>query len=316
MVLGGGGFLGSHLCQGLLAAGHDVVIFEKSTANLENIKHIADRISIVTGDFNNPNDVQALLRGGDTIFHLISTTNPQTSNAGPALDVESNVVSTIRMLEAARDAACRKVVFFSSGGTVYGIPKSIPIPESHSTEPICSYGIQKLAIEKYLSLFGHLYRLDYTVLRIGNPYGPRQPHSGGQGVIAAFIRRVLSDEAIEVWGDGSVVRDYIYVTDVVSAAISAAAYCGEQKIFNIGGGAGKSVTEIIQSIEAVTGSAAKIRYKEARAADVPVNVLDITRAKEELAWRPSIGFAEGLLKTIEYMASEKSAHGARRNNAS
>lgn len=316
VVFGGGGFLGSHLCEGLLASGHDVAIFEKGSASLANIRQIADRISIIKGDFTSPSDVQAALVGCDTIFHLISTTIPQTSNVDPALDMETNVVPTIRMVEAAKNSGCRKVIFFSSGGTVYGIPKSVPLQEDHSTEPICSYGIQKLAIEKYLSLFQHLYGLDYTVLRIGNPYGPRQSHQGGQGVIAAFARRVLNGEAVEVWGDGSVVRDYIYVTDVVKAAVAAAGYCGEQKIFNIGSGKGKSVLEIIRGVEAAIGAVAEIEFKKARAADVPVNVLDITRAKEELAWQPSVGFMEGLSQTIDYLTREKAACDAKKKNAS
>jgi len=316
IVFGGGGFLGSHLCEELLASGYDVTIFEKSSANLQNIRQIADKIMIVRGDFNNSIDVQQALSGCDVIFHLISTTIPETSNDDPALDVQSNIVSTIRMLEIASNLGCRKVVFFSSGGTVYGIPNSTPIQESHNTNPICSYGIQKLTIEKYLHLFHHLYGLDYNVLRVANPYGPRQSPHSGQGVIAAFIQRILHGEAVEVWGDGSVVRDYIYVTDVVKAAVSVVVYCGQQKIFNIGSGKGQSILDIIRSIESVVGDAFDIRYKGARAVDVPINILDITKAKEELAWRPSVGLMEGLSQTIDYLTGEKSVRGARRDNAS
>jgi len=194
-----------------------------------------------------------------------------------------------------------KLVFVSSGGTVYGRPQQTPIPETHPTEPTCSYGIVKLAIEKYLALYQMLHGLDYRVLRLANPYGPGQEANRAQGVIGTFLSRVVHDEAIEVWGDGSVVRDYLYIGDTVAAMLLAAEYAGAERIFNIGSGEGHSVREIIAAVEQATGKKAKASYTAARKFDVPVSVLDISRAQNELGWRPAVNLDEGLYLTLAHI---------------
>jgi UDP-glucose 4-epimerase len=301
IIFGGAGFLGSYLCEALLTAGYDVTVFEKQSANLANLNHIADKMDVVYGDFANPAEYCQAVRGCGVIFHLISTTTPKVSNEDPVHDLQSNVVATVRMLDVAQKARVKQVIFFSSGGTVYGKPECTPINESHPNNPTCSYGIQKLTIEKYLYLFYHLFGLDFKILRIANPYGPRQSPDSGQGVIAAFVHRVINGQPIEIWGDGSVIRDYIYVGDVVKAAVALLNYTGEHKIFNIGSGEGRSLLDIIRIIEDLVDVSISIEYKESRALDVPVNVLDITKAKEELAWQPSVDFLQGLLLTIDHM---------------
>ena len=206
--------------------------------------------------------MQQALAGCDVLYHLISTTTPQISNDDPVGDVESNVISTINMLKEATKAGVKKIIFFSSGGTIYGVPQYTPIREEHPTEPICSYGIQKLTTEKYLHLFYVLYGLEYGILRIANPYGPRQSPYSGQGVVAAFVHRAVTGQPIEVWGDGSVVRDYVYAADVAKAAVAMLNYSGRHRIFNIGSGTGKSLLEIIHSIEALSGVSIKIDFKK------------------------------------------------------
>src|SRR5262249_42060795 len=142
------------------------------------------------------------LEGCQTCFHLVSTTLPKSSNADPVFDVESNVLATIRLLTQAIQTGLKKVVFVSSGGTVYGVPKQIPILETHATDPMCSYGITKLSIEKYLHLFHVLHGLDYTVLRLSNPFGEGQRVHASQGAVAVFLGKVLRGETVEIWGDG------------------------------------------------------------------------------------------------------------------
>jgi UDP-glucose 4-epimerase len=305
LVLGGGGFLGSHLSEALLAQGYAVRIFDRP--NLLRFKsfHENQDLEWVEGDFINREHVADAVSGCDFIFHLVSTTLPRSSNENPAYDVETNVISTVHLLEVAAKKQVRKIIFVSSGGTVYGIPKEIPIKESHPTEPICSYGIGKLAIEKYLSLFHLLHGLEYCVLRLANPFGERQRVAAAQGAVAVFLDKALRNENIEIWGDGSVVRDYFHVSDAVSALTKALVYDGTDRVFNVGSGAGKSLIEILAAIEDLLGTPVKRTYLPARAFDVPISVLDISKAAELLKWTPQTPFAEGLSRTAQWLTGSR-----------
>ena len=241
------------------------------------------------------------MSGCDVIFHLISTTLPRSSNENPIYDVETNVVGTLHLLEVAKKNAIKKLIFVSSGGTVYGIPQEVPIKESHPTEPICSYGIGKLAIEKYLNLFHLLHGLDYCVLRLANPFGERQRVAAEQGAVTVFLDKALRNEEIAIWGDGSVVRDYFYVGDAVSAMTKALAYKGSSGVFNIGSGTGQSLYQILDAIEALLGKPIRNTFFPARGFDVPVSVLDISRAAELLDWHPETTFTEGLSRTSRWL---------------
>lgn len=305
LVLGGGGFMGSHLSRALLEHAHAVRIFERPNLKAaEALPHRKD-CEWLEGDFLNEGDVVRAIAGCDMIFHLISTTLPKSSNDNPIYDVESNTVSTLRLLEAARKAGVRKVLFASSGGTVYGIPKEVPIKESHPTDPVCSYGISKLAIEKYLHLYRELHGLDYCVLRIGNPYGEGQRPTAAQGAVAVFLNKALHGEVIEIWGDGTVTRDYIYVGDVVQAFLRAMGYSGEHRLFNIGAGEGRSLNDLIGAIESLVGRPVARRYLPGRSFDVPTNVLDISRAKAFLGWRPETPFYAGLSQTFKWLENHR-----------
>ena len=298
LLLGGAGFLGSHLCDGLLRAGHEVRIFDRVNGDKSNIAHIYNFVEMVEGDFADTSCHAGLVDGIDVVYHLISTTVPKTSNGDPAFDVESNVVATVRFLAAARAAKVKKIVFFSSGGTVYGVPRCAPIMEGHPTDPICSYGIGKLAIEKYLQLFYHLHGLDYTVLRVSNPYGARQRPTGVQGVVAAFADRIRRNLPLEIWGDGSAVRDYIHVSDVVRAALAILRYNGTDRIFNIGSGRGISLIEVAAAMGAAAQVTPEIVFCKAGRQGVPANVLDITRARRRLGWQPMVSFDDGIRRLI------------------
>ncbi len=295
LVLGGAGFQGQHLCRRLLAEGGNVRILDREPAHSRSLL-LANRGSLewVEGNLEDPNIVESVLSDVDVVFHLISTTLPKTSNDDPLYDVTSNILPTIRLLELARRKSVRKIIFFSSGGTVYGVSKSAQISEEHPTNPICAYGIHKLAIEKYLHLYYSLYGQNYAVMRIANPYGENQPGRKGQGVIPVFMRKMIHGDPIEIWGNGSVVRDYIYLDDVIDAAISLVEYDGQHKIFNIGSGHGLSLLEVLAEISRVLERNPQVSFKPARPLDVPVNVLDISRAVEELGWRPKTSFSHGI----------------------
>lgn len=295
LVLGGNGFIGSHLVDLLLREGHGVRIYDRAD---DRFRSRLARVEYIYGELGNQGLIRAALTDVDVVFHLVSTTIPGTSNADPAFDVQSNVVDTIRVLEECVDAKVKRFVFTSSGGTVYGIPRTVPIPESHPLNPICSYGVTKLAIEKYLALFGYLYGLEYAILRPSNAYGERQNPFGQQGVIGVFLGKIVRQEPIIIWGDGSVTRDFVYARDLAAAIYQAAIYDGfEERIFNIGSGSGVSINEILETLSAIIGQDLDIRYTEARQFDVPVNVLDISLARECLGWTPATDLVGGLSRT-------------------
>lgn len=301
--MGGKGFIGSHLVDALLRENYPVAVFDRANIPPLNDDPTAGRVKWIDGDFTSEADVEAALDNCDICFHLVSTTLPQSSNADPVFDVETNVAGTVRMLNHAVRKGVKKVIFISSGGTVYGTPRAVPIPEDHPTDPICSYGITKLAIEKYLHLYKTLHGLDYTVLRLANPFGERQRTTAKQGAVAVFMGKVLRGDKIEIWGDGTVVRDYVYIGDAAAAMVKAIAYDGPEKVFNIGSGSGISLNDILNGIEQVTGRTSNRVYTAARAFDVPVSILALDRARAALQWAPTTPFAEGLRKMLAWMQS-------------
>jgi len=225
LVLGGAGFIGSHVVDALLAAGHKVRILEHPQSNLDNLALVRQQVDLRLGDFADaaglPDLLDAVLDGVDLIIHLVSTVLPASSNLNPLYDIETNLKNTLILLEEAVKKGVKKIVFASSGGQVYGPAATLPITELNPTEPLSSYGIVKLATEKYLKLFYHLHELDYTILRIANPYGERQRISGAQGAIAVFLGHIRNRQSIEIWGDGSIARDYLYIADLVQAIMQA-----------------------------------------------------------------------------------------------
>lgn len=302
LVLGGGGFIGSHVVDALVDAGTRVRVFERPRIP----PHRAfgpDAVEWFEGDFQNSERVREAVRGMDAIVHLVSTTLPKGSNDDPEFDVQSNLIGTLRLLRFAVEAGVRRVLFISSGGTVYGVPVIVPIPEDHATEPRVSYGIGKLAVEKYLAVFEQVHGLNYVVLRVANPYGPRQRVDIAQGAVAAFVDAALADRAVDIWGDGSVVRDYVHVADVARAFVLALKYSGDQRIFNIGSGRGCSLAELLTIIERTVGHPVARRHSRARGIDVPSNVLDITRARRELTWHPAIALEDGIARTVAWARS-------------
>lgn len=302
LILGGNGFIGSHLTDKLLAEGHAVRVFDKYP---ERYRQPLPQVDYRFGDFGNRGLLAEALPSIDVVFHLINTSLPKTSNDDPAYDVQSNVIETLFMLEKCVELGVKKVIFISSGGTVYGRPLHLPIAEDGQTDPECSYGITKLTIEKYLALYHHLHGLDYVVIRPSNPYGSRQNPHGIQGAIPVFLGKVAKGEPIEIWGDGSVVRDYLFIDDLVGGICRAAFSEAQDRIFNMGSGTGHSLNDIVASIRAVTGLDVRVNYKPGRSFDVPKIYLDITRALTQLGWEPKTSMNDGILQTWNFIRSLK-----------
>ena len=305
LVLGGNGFIGSHLVDRLRREGHAVHVFDRQPERYR--KPLAGVVYHIQ-DFGNRAFLAAVLPQMDVVFHLVSTTVPKTSNDDPAFDVMSNVVETIYLLEQCAKGKVKKVVFVSSGGAIYGTPADLPVAENSPEWPESSYGITKLAIEKYLELFHRLYGLNYVILRPSNPYGERQNPDGDQGVIAVFLGKIAKGQPIDIWGDGGNVKDYIYIGDLIDGMYKAAFRDTAHRVFNMGSGTGHSVNDIVRMITEEVGRPVSVNYLPKGTFDVSRIYLDITRARKELGWEPKISLEDGLRRTWEFVRNSGFLH--------
>ena len=302
LILGGGGFIGGNLARGLVAKGHRPRIFTRSSSSLSKITDILDDVEIVYGDFMDDVAVLRAMEDIEVVFHLISTTFPNTTTHSGVYDVFSNLIPTIRLIEICLANQVKKVVYASSGGTIYGEPQQIPIPETHILQPTSIYGQSKLTIENYLNFYTRSTPLEVNVLRISNPFGPGQKLLGVQGIISVAMGCIYYDRAIKIYGQGETIRDYIYIDDVIKALILAAEKSGSS-IVNISSGVGKSVSEIIEAVEEVTGQSIRREFIPPRPGDVKINILANDLAKQVYGWQPEVEFSEGLLKTWQSINS-------------
>ena len=305
-VLGGGGFIGSAIIDRLLVEGHSIRVFERPRIEPYRAFTDSERVEWINGDLMSVHDIREAVRGVDAVMHLVSTTLPKSSNDDPIYDVQSNLIASLQLLQVMVEEQVRRVVFISSGGTVYGQPQYLPIDERHPTEPMVSYGITKLAIEKFMVMFQHLHGLKPVILRVTNPYGERQRVETAQGAVGVFLDRIIRSQPIEIWGDGSVSRDYIHVSDVAQAFARALTYEGSQVVFNVSTGKGTPLNELLQIIGEVTGLPVNAQFKPARPFDVPVSVLDNTLAQAQLGWKPVVSLSDGIARTAEWMRSRSS----------
>ena len=301
-MLGGGCFIGSHLAEKLVEAGHSVRIFDIRNFSHKNIESLVGQVEIIEGDFHNIRDLRAALKDIDCVFHLVSSTIPSNSVINPVFDIETNLVSSVKLLEECLlNNNIKSFNFISSGGTVYGIPNTIPIPETHTALPLNSYGIIKFTIENYCRLYRRNYGLNCRIFRLSNPYGEHQNPHGLQGVIPVFLHKAISGEEIEIWGDGSVIRDYIYIEDVTKVLSASLTIQSDDFIFNVGTGDGHSLNDIIETIRQVVKSDLRIKYLQGRTFDVPVNILDISKTKAIFSWNPNVGLHEGIERVYRHL---------------
>ena len=308
LILGGNGFIGSHLVDEVRRQGHGVRVFDRSP---EQYRDPIEGVEYVFGDFGNRRDVRDALERVDLVYHLVGTSLPQSSSEDPASDVETSVLRTIALLEDCVAAGVGRILYVSSGGTVYGIPQAFPVTEDSPTMPICSYGITRLCVEKYLELFRYLHGLDYVVVRPSNAFGPRQDPHRAQGVISVFMGRMLEGQGITIWGDGSVVRDYVFVHDLVEGIYSASVTAAEHRVFNLGSGRGVALSELLNVIDGQLGRESAVEYAAGRPVDVPAIYLDVSRAREELAWEARTTLEDGIAATLEFLETESGRKAAR-----
>lgn len=279
LITGGTGFIGSHLCRKFINEGHHVVILARTHKIPDNLIHL--KYTLFVGDFGDSILLRRILIDIDVVIHTAWSSIPQKGFSDIEVDIQQNIIGSINLMNACLHNNIKKFIFLSSGGTVYGIPKTIPIDESHNLNPISYYGIGKLSVEKYLYLYNRLHNLDYIIFRISNAYGPNQNLNKGQGVIGVWLNKILSNNHIELWGEGTVVRDYIYISDIVDIVNQSIFINCKSKVFNLGTSIGVSLNEIISIIKKVTDVEFKVTHKSSRSFDVLVSRLDINNLKKE-----------------------------------
>jgi UDP-glucose 4-epimerase len=292
LILGGAGFLGKHLIKGLLKENHQIRVFDRTLIDLD------ENVESVIANFDDTMRLSEALIGIDLVVHLISTSVPSSSNSDPISDINGNLVNTLHLLELMKKNGLKRIIYYSSGGTIYGKPRNDLIHESHETFPSCSYGIVKLAIEKYLNMYAELYGFSVCILRPSNPYGPGQRKIGVQGVIGTCISHALNGTTFNIWGDGTVIRDYIFVSDMVNATVCAVNNFS-QGIFNISSGIGYSINQVVEIVEYYTRRKINVVYRDGREFDIQKVVLDNQKAIGSLGWEPVVNLDEGISITCK-----------------
>lgn len=303
LVTGGAGFIGSHIVEAYLAAGHEVVIIDNLAtgrranapkgATLHEVDIHAKETERIFAEFK-----------PEIVNHHAAQASVKVSTGDPVFDLEVNGGGTARIAALAVEHGARKVIYASSGGTVYGEPEELPVPESHPTRPVSNYGTSKLVGELYLDLLGRTHGLDYTIFRYSNAYGPRQDPHGEAGVVAIFTGKMLDGEQCTIDGDGEQRKDYVYVGDIARANVLALTK-GSGLAFNIGTGKGTSVNEIFGALNDATGNKVEPRFGPPRPGDVRNFWLETSLAQRELEWRPEVAFQDGIRQTVDWFRAQR-----------
>jgi len=304
LVTGGAGFIGSHVVDTYVAAGHDVIVVDNlCTGKRENLNPAARFVEL---DINDP-AVARLIRDErpDVLNHHAAQMDVRRSVADPLFDARTNVLGTLALLEASRHAGVKKVLFVSSGGAVYGEQETFPAPETHPTWPVSPYGVSKRSGELYCHFYQVEYGLPFVAFRYANVYGPRQDPHGEAGVVAIFSGRMLRGEPVTVNGDGTQTRDYVYVGDVARMSLLALQRDATGPV-NIGTALETDVNTLAQTMLDVSGSRSEVRHGPAKSGEQRRSVVDIRRAAEVFGWEPDVTLREGLARTVEFFRARAS----------
>jgi len=299
LVTGGAGFIGSHVADTYLKAGHKVVILDDLSGGRRS--NVPKAARLVVADIRDTKKVQALFKKErfDVVNSHAAQMSVPESVSDPRHDADINVLGVLNLMEAGRLNGLKKFIHVSSGGTVYGTPKKFPATEAYPIRPESPYGITKAVGETYLRFYRAQYGMDYTVLRYSNVYGPRQMPHGEAGVVAIFIQRLLKGLPCTIFGDGSLIRDYVYVGDVARASLLCLRK-GSGEAYNIGTGRPTTVKQLYGSIAKALGLGTTPNYGPPRAGDVRANWLSWDKAHRELAWSPKVDLDKGIRETVAF----------------
>jgi len=303
LITGGCGFIGSHLVDLLVEKKWDVRVLDRY---LNPFYSLPNQVEFIKAEVNNRGALRSALKNVDIVYHLAWSGVHLTSNLDLRGHVETNLLSSLTFFEVCLEMQIKRIVFISSGGTVYGKICKIPTPENHTTAPVCAYGVTKLSIEKYLSLYGFLHGVEYVILRPSVPYGERQNPVGIQGAVNVFLGKMLHGKPIEIWGDGQIKRDFFYVGDLADALYRAGTCDEKCEVFNIGGGKSISLNQLPEVLNEVTGIQVPVHYLPGRSFDAAEVCLDITKAREKMNWEPQTPLMVGLTRTWNWMKTSLS----------
>ncbi len=306
LVLGGDGFLGSHLVDDLLTRGYDVRVFDRfRKGHIKNLKHVKGVVEFYKGDFLNKRHLSRALKGVDYVFHFVSLSTPASTANNPQREIKLNLEGTLQLLDLCVKAGVKKVIYPSSGGAIYGNALDEVASETTQARPMSPYAVTKLSIEEHLHFYRRQYGLQFVIYRIANPYGERQDPNGIQGAIPIFMKHMMKHEALDIYGN--TVRDYVYVKDVTSFIADNFFVEHKNSTYNIGSGRGTALFELVLMLSKTTQSMPRIKRLEKRPFDVQKIVLDISRVSEEFGYYPMTSLEVGLEKTYAYL-KEKYTH--------
>lgn len=296
LITGGFGFIASH-CAAKLLQNNEITIISKSSKIPDILDTSIEKINIINGSYEDSSILDDILPKIDIVLHAACTTVPENSTKNPIFDIESNVIPFLRLLEHCIKSNVKKIVYLSSGGVVYGDTKKKFLNELELTNPVSSYGITKLTIEKYLQCYSQIYGYESLIFRIGNAYGPHQITKNNQGVIANWLEKCKNNQDIEIWGDGEIVRDYVFIDDIVNA-VSIGIEKNIVGLYNIGSSESLSLKELARLIINITSSKSNIKFIEdkPRPFDVLFNQLDTTLYQSVSGWKPIVKIKEGIIK--------------------
>ena len=302
LITGGAGFIGSHLVEGLLSNENEILIFDNClTGKKENLEFTGN-FKFINDDFGSESSLNKIEKfDPDLCFHLAAQSSVVVSVENPSLDFEHNILQPIKLIQVLLKSSCKKLVFTSSGGTIFGEPSVIPTAEEdYADEPESPYGVAKKRLNELIKIMTKNSNLKYSILNLSNVYGPRQDPHGEAGVVSIFANKYLNDEEPIIFGNGEQTRDYIYVKDVVSALIKAS-LIDENHFLNIGTGVETSVNDLVSSMKSQFNSEINPIYKPAREGELNRSVLNNTKAIKELDWKPEYNLDEGMKQVFNWL---------------
>ena len=303
LVTGGAGFIGSNIVDALIEKKHTVVIVDNlATGNIKNINKKAKFYKVSVCDKKKIDEIFKKEKI-DIVIHHAAQLDVRKSVADPCFDADVNIKGALNILEACKNTKVKKIIFASSGGTIYGECGTKAPDEKSFANPLSPYGVAKLSVEHYIKAYSALYGLKYTVLRYANVYGPRQDVNGEAGVVAIFIGKMTANKEVFIFGNGKQLRDYVYVKDVVSANIKALTK-GNNEIINIGTQKTFSVNQLVKELSAIIHYKNKPIFKPKRNGELFKSFLNISKAKKVLNWEPKVSIKEGLKNTVEYFVNK------------
>jgi len=303
ILTGGAGFLGMNVARGLVNSGHEVVVIDKKPLISDCTFDLQKKMRFIPADFKDLDKSEDVFQKGDILFHFAYSALPGTPLNKMGDDIKENVFESVKLFEMAIKKGIKKIIFPSSGGTVYGEVSDFPIKEGMPTNPICSYGITKLMLEKYILFLSRMYGVGYLIYRISNSYGWGQSVHSEQGLIVNALVKMLNGSQITIFGDDHMVRDYIYIDDIVNAFILGVEKDIRDDIYNIGTGRGYSIKEIIELVSKTVGVCPKVIYSNKRLVDVEKSILDPTKIRLASGWEAKVSLEEGISKTHKWVKS-------------